>query len=595
MPEQFANEASRRNRFTIGDSQFMLNGHPFQIISGSLQYFRVHPGQWADRIAKARLMGLNTIETYVAWNEHSPIEDVFDVTGRLDLARFLKLIYDAGLHAIVRPGPFICAEWDNGGLPTWLSSGGGGDLRAAKPRYLNAVQRYFDHVLPIVANAQISRGGPVIMVQVENEYGAHGTDSEYLRSLVRMMKAGEISVPLFTCDQANPAMLRAGGLPELLKTATFGTRSAERLQLLRDAQPTGPLMCAEFWNGWFDHWGSHHHTTNVAGAAAELDTLLAAGASVNIYMFHGGTNFGFTNGANDKGTYQPTVTSYDYDAPLAEDGYPTAKYHAYRKVIGRYSPVPDEPLPERPPAPTRTITLDRRVNLTHVAHRLGRAVFTEQPLTMDELGHDRGFVQYSTVITAPTFSTLVVTDTRDRAIVSVNGQPVGTLSRDHHEHVLGLPAATDAELTLLVENQGRVNYGAKVGEAKGLIGPIHLNGTVLTGWTSRPITIEPELLRNHLTSTAHPASAGAFFAASEFTLDEPADLYLDTAGWTKGVAYINGFNLGRYWSRGPQRTLYIPRPVTRTGHNELLLFELHGTSTGTMHLVSTPDQGFEDT
>ena len=297
--------------FAIGDEHFMLDGEPFRVLAGALHYFRVHPDLWADRIHKARLMGLNTIETYVPWNEHSPSRGTFDTAAGLDLGRFLDLVAAEGMFAIVRPGPYICAEWDNGGLPGWLFTDPDVGVRRNEPLYMAAIAEYFDALLPIVAERQIDRGGPVILVQVENEYGAYGDDKDYLAALVELNRAGGITVPLTTIDQPTDQMLADGGLPGLHKTASFGSRATERLATLRRHQPTGPLMCAEFWNGWFDFWGAHHHTTGAAEAAAELDELLAAGASVNLYMFHGGTNFGFTNGANDKGVYQPTVTSYD--------------------------------------------------------------------------------------------------------------------------------------------------------------------------------------------------------------------------------------------------------------------------------------------
>jgi beta-galactosidase len=324
--------------FAIGDHDFLLDGEPFRILSGAIHYFRVHPDLWADRIHKARLMGLNTIETYVPWNEHSPAPGTFRTDGGLDLGRFLDLVAAEGMQAIVRPGPYICAEWDNGGLPAWLFTDPTVGVRSSEAGYLAAVDSFMDSLLPIVVERQITRGGPVILFQIENEYGAYGADKAYLQHLVDIAKRAGVEVPLFTCDQPFGTMIEDGSLPELHKTGTFGSRAAERLAFLRERQPSGPLMCAEFWNGWFDNWGTHHHTTDAAASAAELDALLAAGASVNIYMFHGGTNFGFTNGANDKGIYEPTITSYDYDAPLSEDGFPTDKYFAFRDVIAKHFP-----------------------------------------------------------------------------------------------------------------------------------------------------------------------------------------------------------------------------------------------------------------
>ena len=328
--------------FQVAGDDFVLDGEPYRIISGALHYFRVHPDDWADRIRKARLMGLNTIETYVPWNAHEPQPGEWTASGGLDLGRFLRTVHEEGLHAIVRPGPYICAEWDNGGLPAWLFTDPRVGVRRFEPRFIAAVTGYLERVLEIVRPLQISEGGPVLLVQIENEYGAYGDDADYLRHLVDTTRGAGITVPLITVDQPEPHMLENGSLPGLLKTASFGSRSRERLATLRRHQPTGPLMCSEFWDGWFDHWGAHHHTTPVAQSAADLDALLELGASVNIYMFHGGTNFGFTNGANDKGVYQPIVTSYDYDAPLDEAGEPTEKFWAFREVIAKHAPVPAE-------------------------------------------------------------------------------------------------------------------------------------------------------------------------------------------------------------------------------------------------------------
>lgn len=583
-------EVAMPRTFTIGGRDFLRDGRPFQIISGALHYFRVHPDHWADRIAKARQMGLNTIETYIPWNEHQPEPGTVDFSGRLDLSRFLRLVHDAGMSAIVRPGPFICAEWDNGGLPAWLFSTPGVGIRRHEPAYLAAVESFFQHALSLVAPLQVTRGGPVIMVQVENEYGAYGDDPDYLQALVSLIKSCDIDVPLFTCDQATPEMLARGGLTEVLRTATFGSRSADRLAVLRAAQPSGPLMCAEFWNGWFDHWGAHHHTTSAADAARELDTLLAAGASVNLYMFHGGTNFGFTNGANHKGIHQPTVTSYDYDAPLSEDGYPTPKYHALREVIARYASVPDDLPASRPPAPTPTARINRAVSLLQLP-TAEEPLRSEQPVSMDSIGQYRGFALYRTTITTPAPSALTLGEVRDRAIVLLDGQPLATLSRENRDTVALLPAADAAELAILVEDQGRVNYGPKIGEQKGLLGPVEIDGTPVTGWTVQPLPLDAPTIRAALTPVDRSRLAGSVAAAGEFVLDRPADLYLDTDGWTKGVAFVNGFNLGRYWSRGAQRTLYVPGPVTRAGTNEVIMVELHGSTTAEVRFAAGPDLG----
>jgi beta-galactosidase len=577
-------------RFEIGEHDFLLDGQPHRIISGALHYFRVHPGQWGDRIHKARLMGLNAIETYVAWNFHSPEPGRFDTDGPRDLGRFLDLVAAEGLHAIVRPGPYICAEWDNGGLPAWLFRDERVGVRRREPRYLAAVTEYLERVYEIVAPRQVESGGPVIMVQIENEYGAYGTDTQYLTDLVRITREAGIVVPLNTVDQPDDRMLANGSVPGAHATASFGSRAAERLGTLRAHQPTGPLMCMEFWDGWFDSWGTHHHTTEPAATVHDLEALLSAGASVNFYMFHGGTNFGLTNGANDKGRYAPITTSYDYDAPLDEAGNPTDKYFAFRDVIARFAPVPDEAPACRQPAPELSVPLDERSNLLTLADALGPQSHHDTLPTFDALGHDRGVALFTTTLQGRGPGVLSFQEVRDRAWVYLDGAPVGVLAREAHEQAIVLPRGA-GELVILVEDQGRVDYGPRIGEHKGLIGGGRLDGEPLVGWDARPIDLDKLLT---LELDHDDLAVGPVIARGAFELTEAGDLFLDTAGWGKGFAWVNGFALGRYWRSGPQRTLYVPAPVTRLGRNELVVLELEVLSRPAAVFVPEPMLGHEE-
>jgi beta-galactosidase len=577
----------------ITDEGFRLDGQPFRIVSGGLHYFRVHPEQWADRLRKARLMGLNTVETYVPWNLHERRPGEFRMAGAggLDLPRFVELAAAEGLYVLVRPGPYICGEWEGGGLPSWLLARPGTALRSSDPRYLAAVDGYFAALLPPLLPYLGSRGGPVLAVQVENEFGAYADDPAHLRYLVDALRRHGVDVPLFTSDQ--PADLARGGLDGVLRTANFGSRAAANLAELRRHQPTGPLMCAEFWNGWFDRWGGVHTRRGVEEAAGTLDEMLAAGASVNFYMFHGGTNFGFTNGANDKGTYRPTVTSYDYDSPLDEAGDPGPKYAAFRDVIAKYAPVPDEPIPA--PAPKLRVT---GIELTHSARLFDNlpalgglpAPRAERPLTMEELGQDFGFTHYRTPLPAAGPALLEVGEVRDRAQVFLDGQPVGVLEREKHERALAFDVPRpDAVLSVLVENQGRVNYGPGIHDSKGLHGPVTLNGAELTGWRCTPLRLD-HIDGLVFTRTKRPP-VGPAFHRGHFEADRPADTFLALDGWTKGNAWVNGFPLGRYWSRGPQRTLYVPAPVVRPGRNEITVLELHAAAGHSVDLLDAPDLG----
>jgi beta-galactosidase len=583
--------------FEIGDEHFLLDGKPHRVMAGALHYFRVHPDHWADRIHKAKLMGLNAIETYVPWNAHSPRPGEFRTEGQLDLVAFLELVHAEGMHAIVRPGPYICAEWDNGGLPGWLFLDAEVGIRRNEPLYMAAVARYFDDVLPLIAPLQIDRGGPVILMQVENEYGAYGSDKDYLRELVRLTRAGGITVPLTSIDQPTDAMLADGSIDELHKTGSFGSRSVERLATLRRHQPTGPLMCAEYWNGWFDHWGAHHHATSVDEVESDFRELMATGASFTLYMFHGGTNFGFTNGANDKGTYQATVTSYDYDAPLAEDGRPTAKYHAFRRVISEFESVPIDVPDPTVEAPAFTVGLNRTAPLSDLVDDLDAWQHSVSVPTADTLGHFDGFVLYRAQLAASPSRVLAIGEVRDRAQVRLDGMPVGTLSRASHEGTLALPGGDSATLELLVEDQGRVNYGPRIGEPKGVIGPVLVNDSVVEGWDA--LALNSDALRDlqarsldagHALDGREPV-AGPAFVSGAFVLEAASDLFLSTVGWGKGVAWINGFNLGRYWSAGPQSTLYVPAGVVRPGSNWVVLLELQAARASVIEFVPSARLG----
>ncbi|UNK70326.1 beta-galactosidase family protein [Microbacterium sp. H1-D42] len=565
--------------FAIGESDFLRDGAPHRILAGALHYFRVHPDQWADRIHKARLMGLNTIETYVAWNAHEPRRGEWDATGANDLGRFLDLIAAEGMDAIVRPGPYICAEWHNGGLPVWLT-GMGLPLRSSDATYLTEVTAYLERVYEIVAPRQIDRGGPVVLVQIENEYGAYGADEQYLRELVRLTRVAGITVPLTTVDQPVDRMLADGSLDELHRTGSFGSRVPERLATLRRHQKTGPLMCSEFWDGWFDWWGGVHHTTDAGVAASDLDDLLSAGASVNFYMFHGGTNFGTTNGANHKGRYLPLTTSYDYDAPLDEAGNPTAKFHAFREVIAKYAPVPPLESLEAQVPPVLEVPVSATGGWADVD---GDSRSHPAPPTFDALGTLSPLVRYETDL-AGRGGLLVFGEVRDLAWVQVDGVSVGRLARTFGERSLVIPAGK--RLTVLVEDQGRVNYGHLLGEEKGLIGAATLDGAELIGWFATAIPVEADAA----VTPVRPAAPTAF--RGEFHLDAASDLVLDTSSWGKGFAFVNGFALGRYWRNGPTSTMYVPGPVTRAGANTVTMLEIEHPIEPVVTFVASAELGF---
>ena len=580
------------SRFAIDGDEFLLDGQPFRVLSGAIHYFRVHPDHWTDRIRKARLMGLNTIETYVAWNLHAPEPDDWETSGRLDLARFLDAVAAEGMRAIVRPGPYICAELDNGGLPTWLFADPDVGVRRREPKFLAAIGTYLDRVLEIVAPRQIDEGGPVILVQVENEYGAYGDDTAYLEFIADRIRASGIRVPLTTVDQPQPYMLEGGSLPGVHMTASFGSRSVERMATLREHQPTGPLMSSEYWDGWFDSWGDFHHTTSATESAGDLDALLALGASVNLYMFHGGTNFGLISGANDRGVFKPIVTSYDYDAPLDEAGRPTEKYWAYRDVIAKHAPVPDEVPPTPGPAHSETIRFSRQWRFLDAVSDADTSVRTESLPTFAGVGHSAAFLVHVWSGRMPA-GILALGEVRDRTHVVVDGRTAGILSREFGESMLALPPVSHS-LTLIVESQGRVNYGPKIGEDKGIIGGARLDGVLLSDWRTSPLTTADLTMLGGRDAPAQEVGAslaGGTFASLEFEVEDAHDRFLSTVGWGKGIAWINDFCLGRYWSRPPQRTLYVPGPVLRPGTNRLVILELDGARHPVARFVEDADLG----
>ncbi|MGW1495344.1 glycoside hydrolase family 35 protein [Streptomyces sp. NPDC002402] len=568
--------------FTVGDTDFLMDGRPVRLLSGALHYFRVHEEQWDHRLAMLRAMGLNCVETYVPWNLHEPEPGRYADADAL--GRFLDAARGAGLWAIVRPGPYICAEWENGGLPHWLTGRLGRRVRTEDAEYLGHVERWFTRLLPQVVERQITFGGPVIMVQAENEYGSYGSDQNYLRHLVDLLRGCGVSVPLVTSDGPEDHMLTGGSVPGVLATVNFGSGAREAFATLRRHQPAGPLMCMEFWCGWFDHWGDDHVERRPADAAAALREILDAGASVNVYMAHGGTNFAGWAGANRAGDLQdlelePTVTSYDYDAPIDEAGRPTEKFFRLREVLARHH---DGPLPELPPEPAvlgARLRADLRAwaPLDDVLEALGDdEVEAPVPPTFEELGVDRGLVRYQVAVPGPRRPfPLSVAGLRDRAVVYVDGVAAGVLSGEYE--ALAEPVAGPASVELWVESLGRVNYGPRTGESKGITGGVLHERQYLHGVRARGLRLAafgPAAVEKVPFRAPEGGAAGLY--RGSFDAAAAGDARLELPGWTRGFVWVNGFCVGRYWAVGPQRSLFVPGPVLREGVNEVWVLELEG-------------------
>ncbi|MFJ5233293.1 beta-galactosidase [Kitasatospora sp. NPDC088391] len=586
---------------TYDSTGFRLDGHPLRILSGAAHYFRTRPEQWPARLAALRAMGLNTVETYVPWNLHEPAPGRFE---RLDeLGAFLDEARRQGLWTIVRPGPYICAEWDNGGLPAWLTARVGRRARTSDPEYLAAVDAFFDVLLPQVAERQWGRpGGSVLMVQVENEYGSFGGDAAYLGHLARGLRERGITVPLFTSDGPEDHMLAAGAVPGVLATVNFGSEPEAAFEVLRRHRPEDPPFCMEFWNGWFDHWGRPHHTRDTDDAADALRRILAAGGSVNLYMAHGGTNFGTTAGANHAdppfnstdwthSPFQPVTTSYDYDAALDERGDAAPKFAAFRQVIAEFAAEHpelarylDDREPEFPALPP--ILTARQVALDEVAELpFGPAVASPVPPLFEELGLAHGLVRYTTTVPALSGAyPLAVEGLRDRATVYLDGERVAELERGVEGEKL--TAGGGARVQLLVESLGRVNYGPQVGETKGLTGVRH-ERQYLHGWQAEPLALDPLPAADWA-----PGPPGAErLARGVLHLDATGDAFLAVPGGGHGYLWVNGFLLGRYDARGPQTTLFCPQPLLREGANTLALLELGDAAPDRVELRERPDLG----
>ncbi|MFE5935147.1 beta-galactosidase family protein [Streptomyces sp. NPDC056470] len=569
--------------FAVGDEDFLLDGRPVRLLSGALHYFRVHEEQWGHRLEMLRAMGLNCVETYVPWNLYEPEPGRFGDVGAL--GRFLDAVARAGMWAIVRPGPYICAEWENGGLPHWLTGRLGRRVRSEDPEYLAHVERWFRRLLPQVVERQIGRGGPVIMVQVENEYGSYGSDQGYLRQVADLLLDCGVEVPLFTSDGPEDHMLTGGSVPGVLATANFGSGAREAFAVLRRHQPSGPLMCMEFWCGWFDHWGTEHSVRDAADAAAALREILECGASVNVYMAHGGTNFAGWAGANragelHEGELLPTVTSYDYDAPVDEAGLPTEKYWRFREVLARYAegPLPDVPAPPRRIAGPVEAALTEWAPLAEVLEVLGdEESRAPVPRTFEELGVDRGLVRYRLEVPGPRRPyPLSVSGLRDRAVVYVDGVRAGVLTSE--DAVLPEPVAGPAVVELWVESLGRVNYGPRQAEPKGITGGVRHERQYVHGVRSRGLRLDAFEAAAVAKVPFRPVADGKLPGLHRAVVEVsgPGDAALSLPGGTRGFVWVNGFCLGRYWSAGPQESLFVPGPVLREGANDVWVLELEG-------------------
>jgi len=549
---------------------FSLDGKPLQILSGEMHYPRIPREYWRDRFRKARAMGLNTISTYVFWNFHESSPGQFDFSGQKDIAAFIRTADEEGLHVIVRPGPYVCAEWDLGGYPAWLLADPDLVLRSTDVRFTRHAERWLMRLGRELALLLSRPDGPIIAVQVENEYGSFDKDKAYLAwQRDTLVSAGFGRALLYTAD--GDVQLPNGTLPDLPAVVNFGTGGAENaFKRLAAFRPDGPMMTGEYWAGWFDHWGRRHNTTNIDRQGRELAWMLERGYSINLYMFHGGTTFGFMNGANiDNNRYFSQTSSYDYDAALNESGRLTLKYYTFRDIIGRHlgRPLPAIPASPAPIAiPAFTLT-----GVAPVWSLIGRGTTVDRPRSMESFGQGYGYILYRTKIQSAFKGDLVIRAVRDYAQIYVNGALAGAIDRrlDEDRRAVEIPAG--ARLDILVENSGRVNFNKPIREErKGITQAVLIGDREVTGWTvfTLPMAEAPQPV-----ATRQPFTAAGVYRGT-FELGITGDTFLDTRTWPKGTVWINGDHLGRFWNIGPQQTLYVPGPWLRPGRNEVIVFSL---------------------
>ena len=581
---------------TYNESTFLMDGRPYTIVSGAMHYFRIPREYWHDRLLKLKECGFNTVETYTCWNLHEPQEGVFDFSGMLDVAAYVDEAGALGLNVILRPGPYICSEWEAGGLPSWLLTYENMAIRCYDEQFISKVRRYYHALFRELAPRLSTRGGNIIMVQIENEYGSYGDDKRYLRAVEDIYRECGVDVTLFTSDGPCSWMLSGGTLPDHLAVANFGSQPKENFAVLREFRPDQPLMCGEYWCGWFDHWYEEHHVREADELAGLFRDMLEANASLNFYMFHGGTNFGFTNGANKHNVYEPTVTSYDYNALLSEAGDLTPAFYAVRKINEEFfGKLPPLTVQNSEKAAYGACVLTEKATLLDAAPHISSPIHSAAPLWQEALGQSVGFTLYSTAVTGPREElSLEAAALHDRAVIYLNGKKAGIWERDRRKDPISFSVGREetVKVDILVENMGRINYGPEMFDHKGMVG-IRFGQQNHYGWDMYPM----EMRADALAAIPYLPSDGrtdepAFFRGILSVPGAPKDTFIRLDGFHHGFVTVNGFNLGRYYNdAGPQKTLFCPAPFLKEGENEVIVFETDGADRPDILFTDTPDLG----
>lgn len=580
--------------FTIGKSTFLLNGKPFTVKAAELHYTRIPAPYWEHRIEMCKALGMNTICLYVFWNIHEQTEGQFDFTGQNDIAAFCRLAQKHGMYVIVRPGPYVCAEWEMGGLPWWLLKKKDIVLRTLDPYFMERTAIFMKEVGKQLAPLQITRGGNIIMVQVENEYGAYAVDKPYVSAIRDIVKsAGFTEVPLFQCDWSST--FDRNGLDDLLWTINFGTGAniEQQFKRLREARPETPLMCSEFWSGWFDHWGRKHETRPAKSMVQGIKDMLDRNISFSLYMAHGGTTFGHWGGANNP-SYSAMCSSYDYDAPISEPGWTTDKYFQLRDLLKNYLPA-GEQLPEIPEAfPVIEIP---EVEFTQVAPLFSNLPEAKESMDiqpMEAFDQGWGTILYRTTLQEPVENgtTMKITEVHDWAQVFADGKLLARLDRRRGEFALQLPVLKKGtRIDILVEAMGRVNFDESIHDRKGITEKVELvrgkQSAELKNWTVYSFPVDYSFVQDKRYKNGTAQTMPAYYRTT-FRLDKVGDTFLDMSTWGKGMVWVNGLAIGRFWEIGPQQTLFIPGCWLKEGENEIIVLDLKGPEKASIRGLKKP-------
>ena len=584
--------------FTVGNKTFLLNGEPFVVKAAEVHYPRIPQAYWDHRIKMCKALGMNTLCIYVFWNIHEQREGQFDFTGNNDVAEFCRLAQKNGMYVIVRPGPYVCAEWEMGGLPWWLLKKKDIRLREQDPYFMERVKIFEQKVGEQLAPLTIQNGGPIIMVQVENEYGSYGEDKPYISAIRDCLRGiyGD-KLTLFQCDWSSN--FEKNGLDDLVWTMNFGTGANidHEFARLKELRPDAPLMCSEFWSGWFDKWGANHETRPAKDMVDGMDEMLSKNISFSLYMTHGGTSFGHWAGANSPG-FAPDVTSYDYDAPINEYGGTTDKYFQLRKMMQKYCKTK---LPAIPKMPAQFIAIPPFQLTEHADMLMGvDSVVMDSPLrTMEELNQGWGSIVYVTTLPEIDIpSVLTLNEGHDFAQVYIDNKYVGKIDRVRNENSLQLPAVKKGqELKIYIEAMGRINFGRAIKDYKGITNSVTISTEVdghdmiwnLKRWTILTIPDDYATAKKALNAPPAPITSNMGYYRGHFNLKKVGDTFLNMEQFGKGQVYVNGHAVGRFWSIGPQQTLYVPGCWLKKGKNEVIVLDVIGPKQPTIMGQATPE------